>query len=58
MRRKPSAALMRVSWPSQSTGYAALGFVQYGLELKALKVAGRHYDEVLMALDLTVASEP
>ncbi len=38
--------------------YAALGFVQYGLELKALKVVERHYDEVLMALDLTVASEP
>jgi ribosomal protein S18 acetylase RimI-like enzyme len=34
--------------------YASLGFVEYGIERKALKQAGRYYDEVLMAKDLTV----
>jgi RimJ/RimL family protein N-acetyltransferase len=33
--------------------YARLGFVEYGIERKALKQAGRYYDEVLMAKDLT-----
>jgi ribosomal protein S18 acetylase RimI-like enzyme len=33
--------------------YASLGFVEYGLERKALKQHGRYYDEVLMAKDLT-----
>jgi ribosomal protein S18 acetylase RimI-like enzyme len=33
--------------------YASLGFVEYGLEKKALKQGGRYYDEVLMAKDLT-----
>jgi ribosomal protein S18 acetylase RimI-like enzyme len=33
--------------------YAGLGFVQYGLEKKALKQGGRYYDEILMAKDLT-----
>jgi RimJ/RimL family protein N-acetyltransferase len=32
--------------------YAGLGFVQYGLEKKALKQGGRYYDEILMAKDL------
>jgi ribosomal protein S18 acetylase RimI-like enzyme len=33
--------------------YAGLGFVQYGLEKKALKQGDRYYDEILMAKDLT-----
>jgi L-amino acid N-acyltransferase YncA len=33
--------------------YARLGFVEYGIEKKALKQDGRYYDEVLMAKDLT-----
>jgi RimJ/RimL family protein N-acetyltransferase len=33
--------------------YASLGFVEYGIERKALKRHGRYYDEVLMAKDLT-----
>ena len=32
--------------------YGGLGFVQYGLEKKALKHGGRYYDEILMAKDL------
>jgi ribosomal protein S18 acetylase RimI-like enzyme len=30
--------------------YAAVGFVEYGREVKALKQDGRYYDEILMAL--------
>jgi ribosomal protein S18 acetylase RimI-like enzyme len=33
--------------------YTNLGFVEYGIERKALKQHGRYYDEVLMAKDLT-----
>jgi ribosomal protein S18 acetylase RimI-like enzyme len=33
--------------------YERSGFVEYGLEKKALKQDGRYYDEVLMAKDLT-----
>jgi ribosomal protein S18 acetylase RimI-like enzyme len=33
--------------------YTGLGFVQYGLEKKALKQGDRYYDEILMAKDLT-----
>jgi RimJ/RimL family protein N-acetyltransferase len=33
--------------------YASLGFVEYGIERKALKQDGRYYDEILMAKDLT-----
>ena len=33
--------------------YASLGFLQYGIEKKALKQDGRYYDEILMAKDLT-----
>jgi ribosomal protein S18 acetylase RimI-like enzyme len=33
--------------------YASLGFVEYGIERKALKQHGRYYDEVLMAKDLS-----
>jgi RimJ/RimL family protein N-acetyltransferase len=33
--------------------YASLGFLEYGIERKALKQDGRYYDEVLMAKDLT-----
>jgi ribosomal protein S18 acetylase RimI-like enzyme len=33
--------------------YAGLGFLEYGLEKKALKQDGRYFDEVLMAKDLT-----
>jgi RimJ/RimL family protein N-acetyltransferase len=32
--------------------YLRLGFVEYGVEEKALKQDGRYYDEVLMAKDL------
>jgi ribosomal protein S18 acetylase RimI-like enzyme len=32
--------------------YERLGFLEYGLELRALKQDGRYYDEVLMAKDL------
>jgi RimJ/RimL family protein N-acetyltransferase len=32
--------------------YAGLGFVEYGIERKALKQGGRYYDEVLMSKDL------
>jgi ribosomal protein S18 acetylase RimI-like enzyme len=32
--------------------YASLGFVEYGLEKKALKQGDRYYDEILMAKDL------
>jgi RimJ/RimL family protein N-acetyltransferase len=32
--------------------YSRLGFVEFGLEKKALKQGGRYYDEVLMALPL------
>jgi len=32
--------------------YEHLGFVEYGIEKKALKQDGRYYDEVLMAKDL------
>ncbi len=33
--------------------YSGLGFVQYGLEKKALKQGDRYHDEILMAKDLT-----
>jgi ribosomal protein S18 acetylase RimI-like enzyme len=36
--------------------YTRLGFVEYGIEKKALKQDGRYYDEVLMAKDLTLDS--
>jgi RimJ/RimL family protein N-acetyltransferase len=32
--------------------YERLGFLEYGIEKKALKQDGRYYDEVLMARDL------
>ena len=32
--------------------YARLGFLEYGVEMNALKQDGRYYDEVLMAKDL------
>jgi RimJ/RimL family protein N-acetyltransferase len=34
--------------------YASLGFVEYGIERKALKHDGRYYDQVLMAKDLRI----
>ncbi|GAA0773015.1 N-acetyltransferase [Roseibium denhamense] len=33
--------------------YQSLGFEQYGLERRALKIDGQYVDEILMALDLT-----
>ena len=33
--------------------YASLGFVDYGLETKALKQGGRYFDEYLMMKDLS-----
>ena len=32
--------------------YAGLGFVEYGVEKRALKQGDRYFDEILMALDL------
>jgi ribosomal protein S18 acetylase RimI-like enzyme len=32
--------------------YAALGFTEYAVERRGLKVDGRYYDEVLMTIDL------
>jgi RimJ/RimL family protein N-acetyltransferase len=32
--------------------YAGLGFLDYGIELHALKQGGRYYDEILMAKQL------
>jgi ribosomal protein S18 acetylase RimI-like enzyme len=32
--------------------YARLGFLEYGIEKKALKQGGHYYDEILMAKDL------
>jgi RimJ/RimL family protein N-acetyltransferase len=37
--------------------YARLGFVEYGIEKNSLKHAGRYYDEILMALELTGNSD-
>jgi RimJ/RimL family protein N-acetyltransferase len=36
--------------------YARLGFDEYGIERNSLKYAGRYYDEILMAKDLTIDS--
>jgi RimJ/RimL family protein N-acetyltransferase len=36
--------------------YVRLGFVEYGIERNSLKQAGRYYDEILMAKDLTADS--
>jgi ribosomal protein S18 acetylase RimI-like enzyme len=33
--------------------YASVGFLDYGIELRALKQGGRYYDEILMAKDLS-----
>lgn len=38
--------------------YKNFGFKEYGLEHRALKIDGRYYDEVLMALPLTVECCP
>lgn len=37
--------------------YASLGFIEYGIERKALKQDGRYYDEILMSKDLTSGSK-
>jgi len=44
-------AVVRDNEPARRL-YERLGFVEYGLEKKALKQDGRYYDEVLMAKDL------
>ena len=36
--------------------YARLGFVEYGIEKNSLKYDGRYYDEILMAKELSFAS--
>ena len=38
--------------------YNAAGFKEYGLERRALKVGSEYYDEVLIALPLTLHPEP
>jgi ribosomal protein S18 acetylase RimI-like enzyme len=55
-RARQQVELMQLSvvldnGPARSL-YARSGFLEYGLEKKALKQAGRYYDEVLMARDL------
>jgi hypothetical protein len=42
----------RNQWFTVEYSDKLLGFVEYGLEKKALKQDGRFYDEVLMAKDL------
>jgi ribosomal protein S18 acetylase RimI-like enzyme len=37
--------------------YAGQGFLEYGIELHALKQNGRYYDEILMAKDIAVNQE-
>jgi ribosomal protein S18 acetylase RimI-like enzyme len=37
--------------------YAGQGFLEYGIELHALKQNGRYYDEILMAKDLALNQE-
>ena len=37
--------------------YASLGFVEYGIEKNSLKHGGRYYDEILMAKELSLASD-
>lgn len=41
-------AVVRDNEPARRL-YASLGFVEYGIERKALKQEGRYYDEILMA---------
>ena len=38
--------------------YSSVGFKEYGLERRALKIDDKYYDEVLMALPLNPRSEP
>jgi RimJ/RimL family protein N-acetyltransferase len=38
--------------------YARLGFIEYGIETKALLVDGRFVDEALLALDFSVVVDP
>jgi RimJ/RimL family protein N-acetyltransferase len=45
-------AVVRDNEPARRL-YASLGFVEYGIERKALKQNGRYYDEILMAKDLS-----
>jgi hypothetical protein len=37
--------------------YSAAGFKEYGLERRALKVGSEYYDEMLMALQLSLRPE-
>jgi RimJ/RimL family protein N-acetyltransferase len=45
-------AVVRDNEPARRL-YASLGFVEYGIERKALKQNGHYYDEILMAKDLS-----
>jgi ribosomal protein S18 acetylase RimI-like enzyme len=44
-------AVVRDNEPARRL-YIRLGFVEYGIEARALKQDGRYYDEVLMAKNL------
>ena len=46
-------AVVRDNEPARRL-YAGLGFVEYGIERKALKHNGRYYDEILMAKELSL----
>jgi RimJ/RimL family protein N-acetyltransferase len=46
-------AVVRDNEPARRL-YASLGFVEYGIERKALKQGGRYYDEILMAKELSL----
>ena len=44
-------AVVRNNEPARQL-YSRLGFLEYGIENKALKQGGQYYDEVLMAMEL------
>jgi RimJ/RimL family protein N-acetyltransferase len=46
-------AVVRYNEPARRL-YASLGFVEYGIERKALKQNGRYYDEILMVKELSL----
>jgi RimJ/RimL family protein N-acetyltransferase len=48
-------AVVRDNEPARRL-YESLGFVEYGIERKALKQDGRYYDEILMAKELSPGS--
>jgi RimJ/RimL family protein N-acetyltransferase len=55
-RARQSVEILQLTLVSENAParrlYRSLGFVEYGLERRGLKVDGRYYDEVLMVKDL------